>query len=269
MGIAPRHALIAAVLALTLSACSGAKPTATPSSPTTAPEPPAAPAAKACYDLPFQAALQPTNDAHPVSCTARHTAETLYVGRIDPLVDGHLLAVDSGRLQKQIAQTCRDRLAQRVGGSDEVRRLSRLQSAWFGPTLAQSEAGALWYRCDLVFVVQPEQLAALPRNTHGLLAAANALDTYGTCGTASPSSPSFQRVACGRPHSWRARASIDLAGGSYPGPKTVAAATSQCRDLDAKVAANNLKLMWSFESPTPAQWKAGQRYGFCWTPDPA
>jgi hypothetical protein len=267
-----RRSLAGVVLGLTaLAGCGGnPAPDATPPAATTAPAPPPAPPAKACYDLGFRQVLQPTDNAAPVPCTARHTTETLYVGRIDPLVDGHLLAIDSDRVQQQIARSCRARLATRIGGSEEDRRLSRLQASWFSPTLAQGEAGALWYRCDLVFASGPEQLAPLPRDTHGLLDAPNALDTYGTCGSTSPANPRFQRISCNRPHAWRIRGTLDLpAGAKYLGKAAGAAADSRCRDVDARIAADSLKLKWSFEWPTQQQWDAGQRYGFCWTPDPA
>lgn len=256
---------------LALAGCGGGSdPDAAPTAPRTAPAPPAAPPARACYDLPFDQALQPTSEATPVPCTAKHTTETLYVGSIDPLVDGHLLAVDSDRVQQQIADTCRDRLAKHLGGDEETRRLSRIEAAWFSPTLTDSEAGALWFRCDLVFVTGPQQLARLPRSTKGLLSQENALDTYGTCGTTSPGGQQFQQVACSRPHKWRARATLELADGAgYLGKEAGEDANSRCRDLDARIAADRLRLRWSFEWPTREQWDAGQRYGYCWTPDPA
>lgn len=268
----PLLALAAALLAVTVAGCSGdgAEPESSPSGVATAPVPPPPPPTAACYDLPFQAVLEPDNDTAPVACTARHTTQTLYVGRIDPLVDGHLLSVDSTRVQNQIARTCRARLAAWLGGDEETRRLSRLQSAWFSPTATQSEAGALWFRCDLVYVAGPEQLAALPARTKGLLEAAGALDRYGTCATSSPADRTFRRVACSRPHTWRARATIDLpAATKYLDKAAGEDADSRCRDIDAKLAADNLKLEWSFEWPTREQWAGGQRYGLCWTPDPA
>ncbi|MBO9520367.1 MAG: septum formation family protein [Nocardioidaceae bacterium] len=270
-----RRRLLATTCALLLAAVAGCggddtQPSTTPRTPATAPAPPAAPSARACYDLPFQAALEPTNDATPVPCTTRHTTQTLYVGQLDPLVDGHLLAVDSARLQNQVARTCRARTEDRLGGDEETRRLSRLAPVWFSPSLKQSEAGALWFRCDLVYVAGPNELAPLPARTHGLLASPKALDRFGTCATASPADRAFQRVACARKHSWRARASIDLpAKARYLDKAAGKDADARCRDIDAGLAADNLRLKWSFEWPTKEQWASGQRYGLCWTPDPA
>jgi hypothetical protein len=273
---APRS--VAAVVVLvaglgSLAACSSDHPTAKPPTsptPTTAAPPPAAPPRHACYDLDYAQAAEATSTASPVPCTTTHTAVTIQVGTIRPVVDGHLLAVDSDSVQRQIATRCRARFAAHVGGTEESRRLSRLAVVWFSPSLAESDRGALWFRCDLVALAGRDRLAALPRSTRGLLAAPDVLDRYGTCGTASPAASRFLRVICSARHTWRARASIDLpAHARYLGKAAGAAADSACHDIDARLAADILKLRWSFEWPTRAQWDAGQRYGYCWTPDPA
>jgi hypothetical protein len=268
-------ATLVAALLVTLTACSSSRPatqpgtTPTPSS-TPAPTAAAAPPRHACYDLDFAEAVEPTSTKAPVPCSAPHTTATIRVGTIRPVVDGHLLAVDSDTVQQQVADRCRAALAAHVGGDEETRRLSRLTVVWFTPSLTESDRGALWFRCDLVALAAHDQLAPLPRSTRGLLDADNALDRYGTCGTTSPSARTFQRVICSRPHSWRARATIDLPPETrYLGKAAGAAADASCHDTEARLASDILKLRWSFEWPTRDQWKAGQRYGYCWTPDPA
>jgi len=77
-------------------------------------------------------------------------------------------------------------------------------------------------------------------------------------------------VICSRPHSWRARRTLALpAGSKYLSKAATAAADSACRDIEAGLASDILSLKWSFEWPTRDEWRAGQRYGYCWTPDPA
>ncbi|MGY2875262.1 hypothetical protein ACVW00_002452 [Marmoricola sp. URHA0025 HA25] len=262
----------AVAAAALLSACSSDdRPTAqgTTASPTATVAPPAPPPQHACYELDYAAAAKPTSTAGPVPCRTAHTTVTIRVGTIDPVVDGHLLAVDSDTVQQQIATRCRARLATYLGGDEETRRLSRLAVVWFSPTLAESDRGALWFRCDLVALAGHDQLAPLPRRTRDLLAADGALDQYGTCGTSSPAASRFERVICSAAHSWRARATIDLPQGSkYLGKAAGAAADASCRDIESRAASDILKLKWSFEWPTQSQWAAGQRYGYCWTPDP-
>lgn len=269
--------LLAVLLLGGLTACSKGKPGPAASTPpsssaetSAAPAPPAPPPARACYDLDFAAAAQPTSTTPPVPCSSAHTTTTIRVGTIQPVVDGHLLAVDADPVQQQIAGRCRRALAAQVGGDQETQRLSRLTVVWFSPSLADSDRGALWFRCDLVALAGHDLLAPLPRVTRGILSQDGALDRWGTCGTASPAAPHFERVICSHPHSWRARSTIDLpAGATYLGKAAGAAADSACHDVDAKLAADSLKLHWSFEWPTRDAWNAGQRYGLCWTPDPA
>jgi hypothetical protein len=192
------------------------------------------------------------------------------VGTIQPVVDGHLLAVDSDAVQRQVASRCRSRLTAHLGGDAETRRLSRLTVVWFTPSLEDSDRGALWFRCDLVALAGHDQLARLPRVTQGLLASPAALDRFGTCGTSAPAARGFERVICSARHTWRARATFALpAGAAYLGKGAGAAANDACHDVEARLAQNTLRLRWSFEWPTREQWDTGQRYGYCWTPDPA
>ncbi len=60
------------------------------------------------------------------------------------------VAVDSAAVQRKLATTCPRRLAAFVGGSAQTRDLSRFNVVWFSPTLAQSDAGADWFRCDVM-----------------------------------------------------------------------------------------------------------------------
>jgi hypothetical protein len=270
---APLLAALALVAGLS-AGCDGDDPrtapssTAAPTTPAPAPAPP--PPRGACYDLDLAEASEPTNDSPPVRCGSRHAAVTVHVGTFDPVVDGHLLALDSDKVQQQVARRCRGRFERVVGGSEETQRLSRLTVVWFTPTLEQGDLGARWFRCDAVALAGRERLARLPRSVRGALAADDALDRFGTCGTASPAADRFERVICAQRHSWRARATIELPrGAAYLGKRAGAEADAACRDIEARLASDILRLRWSFEWPTREQWDGGQRYGYCWTPDPA
>ncbi len=273
MRLRARTAIAVAALVVTgsvLSGCGGdpepeSAPAADRAAGPTAPEPPKR---GACYQLTMADALRATNAAAPVPCTGPHNAVTVSVGRLEPVLDGHLLAVDSARVQRQVATRCRRLVDRHVGGSTETQRLSRVQAVWFSPTLAQSDQGALWFRCDLVIASSPRSLAPLPRATKGLLDRPGVLNRYGTCGTAAPSARSFARVICAAKHTWRARATIALPRSTrYLAKGAGATADQQCRDVAARRADGARQFRWSFEWPTKAQWAAGQRYGLCWTPD--
>jgi len=249
---------------------SGSASASGPASSSTTPVVPAAPRQAACYRLTVRQLTQPTNASTPVPCRGAHTAQTIYVGTLDTVVDGHAVAVDSAAVQRQLSTTCPRKLQEYVGGSTDARRLSRLNVVWYSPTLDQSDQGADWFRCDVIAFAAQDRLANLPGGgrLHGVLNGARALSTYGLCGTAAPGARGFERVICGRRHSWQAIATIGIAGGTrYPGAATVRkAGDSACKDRARSRSGNTLKFRYGWEWPTRQQWSRGQHYGFCWVP---
>lgn len=269
-------AALAPVLLLAGACSSGESPSATTASTasasvpptTTAPPAPAPPPQKgACHRLTFAEATSPTDEHPPVPCDSRHTSVTMAVGTLDLLADGHLLAVDSDAVQAQLAHRCPAALPAYVGGTRTTRRLSRLQAVWFGPSVSQGDLGARWYRCDLVALADEGRLAPLPGRMRGVLDGADALDRWGTCGTAAPTAADFRRVICSEKHSWQAVAIVDFpAGTQYLGKTAAASADDRCKAVARDRSAGALKYTWSFEWPTHDQWRAGRHYGYCWIP---
>ena len=249
---------------------SSGAPSAEAAAPTPAVVPPA-PRQSACYRLSTRQLTEPTNASTPVPCTSRHTAQTIYVGMLDTVVDGHAVAVDSATVQRQLSTTCPQKLAAYVGGSATARDLSRFNVVWYSPTLEQSDQGADWFRCDLIAFAGEDQLTSLPgtRRLRGVLDKRGALADYGLCGTSAPGARGFQRVICGRGHSWRAIDTIALAGGrKYPGTSRVRrAGDADCKDLAQARSSNTLKFRYGWEWPTRQQWEQrGQHFGYCWVP---
>lgn len=265
--------LLAALLLPVLAACSSGSPDARPtSSPTAsvsaAPPPPAAPAVGSCHQLTLPEATEPVDAGTAVPCPRPHTAVTIKVGSLSPVADGHLLAVDSRTVRAAIAKACPPEVTDVVGGDRTARRLSRLEVVWFSPSLEQADAGANWFRCDVVGLRSEGRLLNLPAKVKGLLDQPGALDRFGTCGTAAPGTRGFARVVCSVKHSWRAVDVIDLpADARYLDKATGATGDSACKAIASKRAAGALTFTWSFEWPTRAQWTAGQRYGYCWLPE--
>jgi hypothetical protein len=259
-----------------LAGCTGGGEPAADPTPTAASSPAAPPTAtpaptpanRACYALSYADAVAPTATADPVGCDRQHTAMTFAVGALDNLVDGHLLAVDSARVQDQVATECPDRFTAFVGGAEDDRRLSMLRSVWFTPTVEESDAGAAWFRCDVVALATDEELAPLTGRLAGVLDTAEGRDRYGMCGTAEPGTPSFARVVCSQKHSWRTVAVVPFDAGPYPGLDDVrSAGETPCQDAGAAAADGALDYAWGYEWPTQVQWKAGQTFGRCWAPD--
>lgn len=216
-----------------------------------------------CRRLDVEAVLAPTSLAEPVRCGRPHTARTFHVGRLDLVESGHRLAVDSPSVQQQARRQCSARLADHLGSSPRELRLTMAQPMWFTPTVEDAAAGADWFRCDLVVVAGPDQLARLSRRTRGT----GGTTAIAMCATDRPGSEGFTRVACQRRHSWRAVATVDLPGSRFPGPGAVADAMSaQCREAARTRADDPLDFDWSEERPTREQWRAGLRYGICWVP---
>jgi hypothetical protein len=280
----------ALVAALMLSACtsedspsagesgtgSDSGPATGTTSPSDTPEPPPAPpAVGACYRLSYDEAIAPTSADGPVSCDKGHTSQTFAVGQLDLVVNGHLLAVDSDEVREQVAKRCPGQLAAYVGATTEQLRLSLLRPVWFTPTIEQADAGATWYRCDVIAVTGDKTVAKIDRDISGALKKPDGRTEFGMCGTARPGTEAFSRVLCRDDHSWKAISVVDLAGkskdGSYPGPKVVkdAGENGTCADAARAIASDALDYEWGYEWPTKDQWDAGQTYGRCWSPDPA
>lgn len=266
-------AAVLAALMLVTGGCSGSKspkatPTPSPAVVTNPPSPSPAPTSGGCYRMTFAQASKPTGGGTSVDCSQTHTAVTFSTGELQSVQDGHLMAVDSDQLQRQLASTCPQRLTSFLGGTQDALRLSRFETVWFSPTVQQADRGARWYRCDVVALASNDRLATLSGKLRGVLAQPSALDRWGTCGTTAPSAKGFAKVICSAPHQWRAITVINIAKNAhYLGTKVTAQGNSACKSAASARAAGALSYKWSFQWPGADQWAAGERYGLCWVPD--
>ena len=124
--------------------------------------------------------------------------------------NGHLLAVDSEAVRKQVARRCPTQLGAYVGATEEQLRLSMLRPVWFTPTIEQSDAGAAWYRCDVIAVSGDQQVAKIDHNIFEALKKPEGRAEFAMCGTAQPGTAAFSRVLCREDHSWKAISVLDL-----------------------------------------------------------
>ena len=86
------------------------------------------------------------------------------------------------------------------------------------------------------------------------------------CGTAEPGADGFERVICGRKHSWRAIDTVDVPGRCLPGRGAPAVVEDTCKDLARDRADDPLTFEWGFELPTSSSGRPGSRYALCWAP---
>lgn len=280
---------LAATTLLVLSGCSGGSAgtsedgadddgstssTSQSASPSDSPTPvatpiadPATPAQAGCYRLTYRQAVAPTSAVKPTKCAAGYTSRTYRVGTLDNVVGGHLLAVDSARVQDQLETTCPRDLGGFLGGDEEALRLSMFRPIWFSPTIEAADEGQNWYRCDVIAISAPERLGDLDGDLAGVLDTDGWSDTYGMCGTANPTDAGFRRVWCAADHSWRAISTVDADGDGYPGADALSdAGKDACEDPARDAADDPLDVTWTYEPPTEEQWDDGQRYGICWVP---
>ncbi len=226
---------------------------------------PPAPEAGSCHRLTWEQALAPTASNVPGSCRTS-TSLTFHVGKLRKDSEGRRVLVDSEAAQAQIRTTCPRQLRKFLGGTAEQRRLSVLTTIWFTPTLDEEARGADWFRCDVVAPGPDNTLLKVSkpmRNSIGTPKAAK----YELCASGRPGKKSFTHVPCAKKHTWRAVATVDLPGKAHPGRKAVAARMEEpCTDAATAVATDATDVRWSQEGPTRKQWKAGQRYGYCWVP---
>ncbi|GAA4107846.1 hypothetical protein GCM10022215_01120 [Nocardioides fonticola] len=241
------------------------------STPSASPTPPPRPRRAQCRELSYQAALATSDDSTPISCALPHTAMTIAVEALPRDTAGTLLPTTTVRSRARVAATCRREAAAFLGGTAEERELSMLQVVWFVPTPAQIEAGADWFRCDLIALRAEARLLPLTGRLRDVIAGDGAA-RYAMCGTAAPGTTGFSRVVCSGPHRWRAISIVPLADaagaqGRYPGQDVVRERGQEpCQNAGQDAADDPLDFQWGYEWPTAEQWSAGQTYGICWIP---
>ncbi len=272
--LAGSFAVMVLMTGCTSSAEPAAEPAAEPSASSPAPveaeaavappDPGPRPKVGECHALSFRQALAVVGRTEPVACAKKHTAQTYFVGRLRlETPAGTTRRVDSDAAQRQARTTCLSRLPGHLGVTPPELRLTMAQAVWFTPGPQRAEAGADWFRCDVVAVASPRQLLQLPARTRGWGTA----PVVAMCATAAPGTPAFRRVACGARHTWQAVSTVEIPGTTLPAPGAIAdRMEAPCGEVARALADDPLDFTWTQESPTREQWAAGQRYGICWVP---
>jgi hypothetical protein len=141
-----------------------------------------------------------------------------------------------------------------------------LSWAWFRPSHQAWDAGARWYRCDVIGGGdQTRQYVDLPARPQGILLG-RPDDAWMVCAQGATVSGSV-KVPCTDQHDWRAVTTIVLgkAADSYPGDSVV---QSRTRDFCSKSVGAYLDYPVDYDFGYSwfhrDEWQAGNRRSVCW-----
>lgn len=222
----------------------------------------AAPEAGTCRALPAAAVERPDDSSPAVPCRDPHTAETFAVGEF-----GDRLAtagIDDARLSERVLDVCGRRFRRTVGADESLALRTVLTWAWFRPSPEAWEAGARWYRCDLL-AQDPEGLRELQGSAQGVLLG-RPEDRWLLCASGEQLAEA-PRVACDRPHDWRAVTTVVLGGPGevYPGDRVVEVRTRDfCSDSVRGWLGYPVAFDYGYTWLGSAEWQAGERRSTCW-----
>lgn len=245
----------AAVAAAVLTACGEDPPEEVSTDP---------PETGACRLLDADDVAQPSDDTETVPCTEEHTAETFLVE--DFPADLHDLDADDAALGAHVYDTCTPAFMEFLRADESAVMRSILSWAWFGPSEAAWEAGARWFRCDVVG--GGEQLTdyrPLPETAEGLLEGMPG-DEWMVCAAGKTVNGS-PKVPCSEPHTWRAVTTIKVgeADEEYPGDRIVEVTTRDyCSDSVGAWLGYPASYDFGYTWFKQAEWEAGNRRSVCW-----
>jgi hypothetical protein len=253
-----RVVVLLVLLAIGLSGCFGSSH----GRPSAAAE--AAPDVGACRRLTPDDVAHPSNDTATVSCEQPHTAQTYAVGSLpEQFADSSYGDAD---VAAYAYQTCSSTFIRFTGADESLAMRTILSWAWFRPSQAAWDAGARWYRCDVIGGGdQTRTYVDLPSDTKGLLLG-RPKDEWMVCAQGATVSGAV-KVPCTAKHDWRAVTTIVLGTqkDDYPGDPLV---QSRTRDFCSKSVGAWLDYpvdydfgySWFHE----AEWAAGNRRSVCW-----
>ena len=195
---------------------------------------PSRPQVGECRALTLDDIYKAANTTAPVDCAEDHTSRVVEVGRLPRGVDW---SAGIGKLTRVVENTCRPVVEETLGTDDRTRAMSAYSYAWFMPTKAQRQAGARWFRCDLM-IWGGKRLVKLPTDEAPALTALPHPDSVARCLMSSG-----RTTVCARSHGWRATGVLVVAEQKYPGDKAIRRiALRRCPD---KVDSDSFWFTWS------------------------
>lgn len=204
-----------------------------------------------------------SNDSPGVDCSDRHTAETFAVGSFpDHLGD----KIDDPALGAHVFEVCERKFGKFLGGNESLVMRAMVTWAWFRPSEAQWDAGARWWRCDVVGGGEEStELVDLPETAAGLLLG-RPDDRWMVCVDGASIAESA-KIPCSRRHTWRAVTTIVVGDETdpYPGDRLVEVRTRDyCSDSVGAWLNYPVDYDFGFTWFHEAEWEAGNRRSICW-----
>jgi len=252
-----RLLVLALAVLMTATACGGS--TSSSSAASTAP-----PRNGACRMLTPHDVDAMSNGSRTVSCSEPHDAETFAVGTLPKSFAKS--AYDDPKLDTWAYATCEKAFPTHLGADDSTAMRSLLTWIWFRPTKDAWNAGARWYRCDVLGgSADQKQYVDLPTTTKNLLGGRG--DDHWMACAKGKSVDTGTKVPCTMAHDWRAATTIKVGDtdAKYPGDATVKTKTkSYCAEsIDAWLgypADYDYGYTWFGQQ----EWQAGNRRSVCW-----
>ena len=223
-----------------------------------------APDLGACRMLTPDDVAQASNATRMVACSKPHTAETFAVGPLPASFDD--ASYDDKGLAAYAYKTCSRKFVRFTGADESLAMRTILSWAWFRPSEKAWQAGARWYRCDVIGGGdQTKRYVDLPDDAKGLLLG-RPQDRWMVCAQGATVSGSV-KLPCSQKHDWRAVTTIVLGDprDPYPGDRLVQVRT---RDYCSKSVGAWLGYPVDYDFGyswfQQAEWDAGNRRSVCW-----
>ena len=219
-----------------------------------------------CRLLEPEDVLAASNASPPVDCTERHTAETFAVGEFPDDVVPDEGDIDDPALGAHVFDACEKQFRRFLGGDESLVMRSTVTWAWFRPSQDAWDAGARWWRCDVVGGGEEStSLVTLPKTAEGILLG-DPEDKWLVC-VDGPTVADSVKIPCSEKHTWRAVTTIVLGDPDedYPGDRVVAARTRDyCSDSVGAWMNYPVDYDFGYTWFHEAEWKAGNRRSICW-----
>lgn len=222
-----------------------------------------APKLGACRDLKAADVDERSNDADPVSCTKKHTAQTFAIGT---LPDSTGTSYDDRRHGTYVYEICQKAFGEFLGADESLVMRIQLSWAWFRPSERGWKNGARWYRCDVLGGPDgAKSFQPLPRDARGLFST-DLPDAWLTCARGASVAGST-KVACSQKHDWRAVTTVKVGKPEdpYPGDRIVEVRSRDyCQESVGGWMHYPPDYDFGYSWFREAQWKAGNRRSVCW-----